>query len=367
MIAAVTKKVVVGMSGGVDSSVAAALLKNQGFLVLGVFLRFGNDDSENKSLADAKKVCDLLKISLVEVSAAADFRKKIINYFLEEYQAGRTPNPCVLCNKEMKFHLLFQKMKELGADYAATGHYARIMKHETRNTQQKKYGLFRAKDEKKDQSYFLYRLNQTDLSKILFPLGEYAKEEVRELAKEHHLPVSEKKESQDVCFVKDNDLVEFLNENLDSSPGNIITAKGQVVGKHQGLPRYTIGQRKGINIGGTGPYFVVKKNVTENSLVVTNCESDSTLFSKDILVGDANFIPSGIKFPVEVGVKTRYRQKEAYGIIEKYKVESNKYKADKKNILYQVTFQEPQKAIAPGQSAVFYANDGEVIGGGIII
>jgi len=355
------KKVILGMSAGVDSTVAAFLLQKQGFEVVGVFMHFWKEESldktaENKccsleSYQELKKICQQLKIKLVTVNVAREFRKEIVGYFLKEYENGRTPNPCVVCNREIKFKFLLQKMLEIKADYLATGHYALI------KNKNGLYKLFEAKDKEKDQTYFLYNLNQKQLAKILFPVGGYKKSEIRQLAKKFNLSVHSKKESQDICFVA-KDVNSFLQKYLKLKKGKIVNQEGKVVGEHLGLPLYTFGQRKGINIGGDGPYYVSGKDFQKNILQVTNCKDDRALLSHGVELEKANWI-SGLapKIPMKVRLRTRYRNPLVSAIIESHNV---------KRKTLNVSFDRPQKNIAPGQSVVFYGKGGEVFGGGVI-
>jgi tRNA-specific 2-thiouridylase len=365
------KKVIVGLSGGVDSSVTAAILKKQGFDVFGVFMLFWQDKrtKANPALRDAKKVATILGIPLKIVDAKKRFRESVVKYFLEEYQSGRTPNPCVFCNEFMKFDVLSREMIDTGADFVATGHYARLRreipnpksqapnKFQIRNSKSKTVvKLFKAKDESKDQSYFLYRLKQTQLVRTLFPLGEYKKEEVKKMAREFGLPVADKKESQDVCFIKDNDTRKFLEDNLKLKKGEIIDTEGNILGTHRGSALYTIGQRKGIEIGGTGPYYVLEKDLKKNRLIVTNEPGTTGLYSSRITVEKTVFPAGRPKLPVEAYMKTRYRETPSHAIIK-----------NKEGGVLEIVFKEPQRAVTSGQSAVFYAKNGEVVGGGIII
>lgn len=345
------------MSGGVDSSVAAAILKKEGFNVAGLFMDFwkekGCPGGNKKSLEDAKKVAKILDIPLKIIKAQNIFKKKVVGYFLEEYKNGKTPNPCVFCNENIKFRILLDEMKKAKADLVATGHYALIC----RSGSGKKgfFQLFQAKDENKDQSYFLYRLNAKDLSRIIFPLGCYKKEEIRKMARDFKLPVFDKAESQNTCFIKDDNTARFLKDNLKLKKGEITDRNGKVLGFHGGLSLYTMGQRKGIDIGGTGPYYVSDKDIKNNKLIVTNNPKDTVLYAKEIYVKKANWIKNDINFPFLALVKTRYRQKSAYAIIKK-----------EKKGLYKIEFKIPQRAVSPGQSAVFYSKNGGVLGGGII-
>jgi tRNA-specific 2-thiouridylase len=345
------KKVVVAMSGGVDSSLTAAILKKRGYKVIGVFINFGSycEKSNTESAKSAKNVAEIIGIPLHILDVKEKFKEKVINYFLEELEKGKTPNPCVVCNKEIKFKILLKKMLSLKADYAATGHYAQIQ-YDLEN-----YHLSKAKDKTKDQSYFLYRLNQKQLSRILFPLGDYTKTEVRKMAKRMKLPVYDKKESQDICFIPEKGYENFLAKMLKPKKGKILDLKGSVLGTHRGLPFYTLGQRKGIELGGKGPYYVIRKNFKRNEIIVTNKKEDVELFSQKILIKKVNWIEKDLKFPLKALVRTRYRNPLVGAIIRS---------AGSK---CEVELEEPQRAVTSGQSAVFYSTKGDVIGGGTIV
>ena len=345
------------MSGGVDSSVAAFLLKKQGYDVFGIFMKFWADEAQKaenaccsyKSFLDAKKIADKIEIPLYTVNFKEDFKKIIVDDFISQYKNCITPNPCVACNKYIKFDLLLQKAKSLGADFLATGHYVKITKGKNGI-----YHLLKSKDKEKDQSYFLYNLKQEQLKYLLFPVSGFRKSEVKEIAKENKLEVYKKPESQEICFVSDNNLDLFLKKYLKINNGNIIDINNKkIIGTHQGLPLYTIGQRKGIGLSG-GPYYVVSKDKKKNILFVTNKKNDPKLFFNQLEISKVNFISDKKqKFPQEVKVKIRYRAKEVLGILKK---EKNKY------ILQ---FSKPVLAATKGQSAVFYKKQ-EVVGGGII-
>jgi tRNA-uridine 2-sulfurtransferase len=361
------KRVIVGMSSGVDSSVAAALLKKQGYDVVGVFMHFWkepaqNDLVENKccsleSLEDARKVCQILGIPLYTANVEKEFKKEVVDYFLFEYAAGRTPNPCVACNEYIKFNVLFRKMLEMEGDFVASGHYSIVKKGADR-----KLHLFQGKDEEKDQSYFLYNFNQKQLAKILFPVGEYKKAQIRAMAKKMKLPVFNKDDSQGLCFTPEKYPENFLRRNLTLRKGKTLNTSGKTVGQHEGLPLYTIGQRRGINIGGDGPYYVVDKDIEKNILIVTNKEKDPAMFRKEMEVEKVNWIISEPELPTGIFVKNRYRKPAVSAIIKPKEVKSQKSKVKS----YLVEFAEPQQAISPGQSAVFYTKKGEVLGGGRI-
>jgi tRNA-specific 2-thiouridylase len=354
------KRVIVGMSAGVDSSAAAAILKKQGYDVVGVFMHFWKEPGQDafrdnkccsiESQQDARKVAQILDIPLYTANVAKEFKKEVVDYFLKEIKAGKTPNPCVVCNERIKFNFLFKKMLEMDADYVATGHYAKIKKVG------RKYHLYTSSDEEKDQTYFLYCLTQKQLARILFPVGKYKKAEVRKIAQKSKLPVFNKDDSQGICFTPEKSPAEFIKRNLKLSVGDIVLTSGQKIGTHEGLELYTVGQRKGINIGGTGPYYVVSRNFKNNQLVVTNNENDPAIHKKTMLVEIKKWIVEKPKFPLKINVKIRYRHPLVRAIIKKIK--SN---------LCEVEFLEPQKAVTPGQSAVFYTDRKEVLGGGIII
>jgi tRNA-specific 2-thiouridylase len=350
-------RVIVGMSGGIDSSVSAALLKYGRFLpdgrqvdVVGVMAKFGNS-GENDSEKNARLVAKQIDIPFYIVNLEKEFKKKVIDYFLKEYKAGNTPNPCVVCNKEIKFGLLMEKALKMGGDFIATGHYARIDNGK----------LLKGKNRGKDQSYFLCQLSQKQLNKILFPVGGYTKSEVRKLAKKFDLPFAEISESQEVCFVQ-NTTNEFLKKYLKTKPGEIVDKNGRVLGEHNGLWFYTIGQRRGIEVQ-QGPWYVVDKDLKKNVLIISKNEKD--LLKKELIVKNVNWVSgkepslcqgSGrqVKLPLSVKVKIRYKSEESEAII---------YKSKDKT--YKIIFKKPQKSITSGQSAVFYKKD-ELLGGGII-
>lgn len=343
------KKVVVAISGGVDSSVAAFLLKKEGYEVIGVFMRLGDNYMESESAARA--VCQKLDIKFFPVNLAEKFHDEIINYFLDAYRDGLTPNPCVKCNKLIKFGELLRVADELEADYLATGHYLKNKKVGDI------YRLYRGSDSQKDQTYFLYNLGQEQLVRILFPISEYQKDEVREIADREKLPYLVK-ESQDVCFLNKNGKIidhnDYLAEHLDQKPGPIKNMDGEILGEHKGLPFYTIGQRRGVEIGGTGPFYVAKCDYDTNTLYVVNDLNDPALFSSSLQVTEVNWV-SGVEpqMPYKCSSVFRYRHIPVDSIIEKIDNE------------YYVKFIEPQRAITRGQSIVFYDED-ELIGGGVI-
>lgn len=355
------KKVVLGMSGGVDSSVAAILLKEQGYDVIGVFMKNWEEKDENgvcmaeEDYKDVIAVAEQLEIPYYSVNFVKEYWDKVFTYFLDEYKKGRTPNPDVMCNKEIKFRAFLDYAMKLGADYVATGHYARII-HEEKDGKIKST-MLRGIDDNKDQTYFLCQLSQEQLEKVLFPLGEYTKPQIREIAEKYNLATAKKKDSTGICFIGERDFNKFLSQYLPAKGGNIVNTQGKVLGHHNGLMYYTIGQRKGIGIGntkeGTGePWFVVDKDLQKNELIVTQGDN-SVLYSKGLIATDFNFI-NEVQFPLECTVKFRYRQKDTKVVINK--LNENEY---------EVIFDEPQKAVTLGQIVVAY--DGEVcLGGGII-
>lgn len=333
------KRAIVAMSGGVDSSVAAALLKKgscpelgQRVDVVGIFLKLWPSFDEKRAQRVAKK----LGIPFYVFNFEKEFKKKVVDYFLKNYKLGLTPNPCVVCNKEIKFNLLFKKLK---TDYIATGHYVR----------RKGNKLLRGKDKEKDQSYFLWKINQKILKHTLFPVGDYTKTEVRKLAKKFKLPILDIPESQEICFVQTT-INDFLKRHLKPKPGKIVDVEGKTIGQHQGLHFYTIGQRKGIELP-KGPFYVLDKDIKRNLLIVTQNEKD--LYKKGLIVKSINWIGAP-KLPLKVMAKIRYRHKAAAATISK-----------QKNNRIKVIFSKPQRAITPGQSVVFYKKQ-EVLGGGII-
>ena len=364
-------KIAVAMSGGVDSSVVAKILKNQGHEVVGIFLHFwkeGGDsnDFENKccsaeALLDARRVADKIGIPLYTLNFAKIFKKSVVNNFLSEYKNGKTPNPCVRCNKLVKLGLLIKQAKKLGFDFVASGHYVCLKQ------KNKKFSMYAAKDKNKDQSYFLYTFNQKELAHLLFPLGDYTKIQVRQLAKKFKLPVAEKPESQEICFIPNKKHNEFLKRHLKLKPGLILSlarrparhmsgwGKGEVLGKHLGLPLYTIGQRKGIEIGGTGPYYAAKMDYKKNILYVVNNSNDKILYSNKLITKNVNWLSNDEpKLPLKCQAVIRYRHKPIKCIITK-----------DGNNSFLVKFSKPQRAITSGQSVVFYKKN-EVLGGGII-
>ncbi|MBI2355778.1 MAG: tRNA 2-thiouridine(34) synthase MnmA [Candidatus Doudnabacteria bacterium] len=360
------RKVVVGMSGGVDSSVSAAMLAKQGFDVIGVFMKNWSEDFGHygctwaEDAEDARKVAKLLDIPFYVWNFEKEYYEKVVEYFLREYKAGRTPNPDVMCNSEIKFKFFLDKALSLGANFVATGHYARIQKSKIKSQNDNlkvkiSYRLLKGADPAKDQSYFLYTLKQEQLSKVLFPIGEYKKSEVREMAKEFGLPNHAKKDSQGICFIGKINVREFLKEKIKAEAGEVVTTSGQILGMHQGLPYYTIGQREGIGIGGSGPYYVASKDFDSNRLLVTNDQNDPKLWKKEFTVTDVSWTDKAPKFPLNAGVSIRYHHPDFDATIDN----------DDDNDKLRIIFDQPQRAITPGQAAVIY-QDEELLGGGII-
>ena len=348
------KKVLLGMSGGVDSSVSALLLKEQGYEVIGTTLELfrGSSCCNTDTMLDAKNVCKQIGIDHFTFDFKDEFKEKVINDFINSYSINLTPNPCIECNKYLKFGVMWEKAKELGCDYIATGHYASTEYSE-------EYGrwvLKKSKAGRKDQSYVLWSIPKELLEHIVFPLNSFeSKDEIRKIAADNNLKVANKPDSEDICFIPDGDYKKFLENNSDIKPkeGNIVNTEGKVLGKHQGLYRYTIGQRRGLGISNPVPLFVLGFNPIKNELVVGE---EVKLYRKEIYVNDINLLLiDKLDRPEEVTVKTRYSSKEAKAIIEMYD----------ENII-KVTFDEPQRSITPGQSAVLYKGD-IVLGGGKII
>ncbi len=362
------QRIVVGLSGGVDSAVTALLLKRQGHEVVGIFMKNWEDDdndeycSSNQDFIDAAAVADVIGIEIEHINFAADYKDRVFAEFLREYQAGRTPNPDILCNAEIKFKAFLDHAFALGADKIATGHYARV-RH---NTPTGLYELLKGVDNSKDQSYFLHRLTQAQLSQSLFPIGELKKTEVRRIADEAGLPNARKKDSTGICFIGERPFREFLNRYIAKAPGPIKTDQGRKIGEHQGLSFYTLGQRQGLGIGGIkekgaqrgggdhSPWFVARKDMATNTLWVVQGHDHPWLLSSDLQFDDASWTSSASPTLGECFAKTRYRQADA----------SCQFEAMGEGG-FALSFSEPQWAVTPGQSAVLY--DGEVcLGGGVI-
>ncbi len=340
------KVVVVAMSGGVDSSVAALLLIKQGYQVIGLTMKIGL--FSKKSIRQAKRVCQKLGIPHCVVDLRQKFIEKIIKPFCREYFSGRTPNPCVRCNEYIKFGLLLKKARAMGANYLATGHYARLLQ---RN---KEINLLKGKDKNRDQSYFLYRLTQKQLKYILFPVGDLTKGDVKNIAKKNKLLVANRPESQEICFIPENNYRQFLKKKCSqkSKPGQILNLQGQISGKHQGIAFYTIGQRKGLGVFRSQPVYVVKISQKKNAVLIGQKKD---LYQKELIVEDLSWLVGRPpKLPVAVMAKIRYKHQPVrarVSLLSRDRVE--------------VKFKRAQRAITPGQSVVFYQNS-RIIGGGII-
>ncbi len=357
-------KVIVGMSGGVDSSVAALLLQQQGYAVEGLFMKnWEEDDTEEfcsaaTDVADAQAVCDKLNIPLHTVNFAAEYWDNVFTYFLSEYRAGRTPNPDILCNKEIKFKCFLQFAEALGADYIATGHYAR--KRKLNSADGESWALATGVDLNKDQSYFLYTLGQAQLSKTLFPIGDYHKPHIRELAAQAGFINHAKKDSTGICFIGERKFKTFLNTYIPAHPGDMQTPDGHIVGHHDGLMFYTIGQRQGLNIGGRAdasdePWYVLAKDLANNILIVGQGHDHPLLYQSRLTCQQCHWVSGKApKLPFHGQAKIRYRQPAQACELTQLDATQD-----------QVVFSTPQRAITPGQAVVFY--DGEIcIGGGTI-
>ena len=353
------KKVVIGMSGGVDSSVAAYLLKEQGYDVIGVTMQIWQEDKDYtereggccslSAVDDARRVANKIGIPFYVMNFRDSFKEKVIDYFVQEYIDGKTPNPCIACNKHLKFDELLRKAQGIGADYVATGHYAKIEQDENG-----RYLLIRSDDDRKDQTYALYNFTQEQLAHTLTPCGEYTKDRIRETAKEIGLSVYNKKDSEEICFIPDNNHGRYISEArpLEVVPGNFVDKNGNVLGQHKGIVYYTIGQRKGLGIALGRPVFVTDINPRTNE-VVLGPEED--IFKTDLVAKDVNFIPfDKLEEPITVEAKVRYSGKPAEAVISPLR--DGKVK---------VRFKEKQRAITKGQSVVFYQGN-KVVGGGII-
>ncbi|MBR6186679.1 MAG: tRNA 2-thiouridine(34) synthase MnmA [Clostridia bacterium] len=348
-------RVVVGMSGGVDSAVSALLLKRQGYDVIGVFMKNWNEDNEDgvctaeSDWRDVRDVCDRIGIPYYAVDFAKEYWDRVFTLFLNEYKAGRTPNPDVLCNREIKFKAFLDFAMKAGAEKMATGHFVQT---------DAQGHLLRGTDSAKDQSYFLYMVHSEQLKKALFPVGGLTKAQVRSIAEEAGLPVSHKKDSTGVCFIGERNFKQFLKGFLPAQPGDMVTPEGEIVGRHDGLMYYTLGQRRGLGIGGRGDgrsFFVVDKDLKKNRLIVAQGEDHPLLYSRACLAADATFVSTPLPedVPCRLTAKFRYRQADQRVTVTRHQ-----------DTLHFV-FDEPQRAVTPGQSAVLYENE-KCLGGGII-
>ena len=337
------QRVAVAMSGGVDSSLAAFLLKEDGYEVSGVYMQLWSEPEYDTS--DLECTCQLLGVPLYKLDLDAEFQSLVIDDFCREYGLGRTPNPCVVCNRHIKFGLLLDRVFQMGADYLATGHYARI-EHSPDG-----YRLLKAIDPSKDQSYFLYTLGQRELQHLLLPVGNHRKVEVRRLAAKLGLPATSRHDSQDVCFIPDNDYRSFIAKHILLEPGDIVDTNGQVLGKHKGLAQYTVGQRRGLELASNKPLYVIKLDATQNRLVVSTKDQ---LLSNALLVSKLSWVSGRApKEPINITAKIRYKSPEVTATVPFG------------DGVAEVNFNQPQWAITPGQAIVFYQGDA-VLGGGVI-
>lgn len=367
------KKVFVAMSGGVDSSAAVFLLKKKGYDVIGIFMRCYNlDGCAERDAEDARRVAEKLRIPFYVWDFEKEYKKKVVDYMIEGYRMGITPNPDVMCNREIKFGLFLKKALDTGADYIATGHYIRATcnkRHETKkeNHATCRMSLAAARDTSKDQSYFLWTLTQAQLKHCLFPIGDYLKSEVREIASKAGLPTAEKKDSQGICFLGKVTLADFLKQYIPEKRGAVLNSDGKKIGEHDGVQFYTIGQRhlgiKNYELGIRGqckikPHYVSEKDIKTNTLIVAEGKDNPALYRKEIELTDVNLINPAIRnsqFAIPVLARVRYRQPLVSAVFIIH------------NSKFIIRFDSPVKFVAPGQSAVFYAKNGEMLGGGVIV
>jgi len=348
------KKVLVAMSGGIDSSVSAALLKQKGFEVVGIYMKMLPDSSQknhDQSEQMSAQTADSLGIEHFSIDLSQKFKSQIIDYFVKEYSQGRTPNPCVKCNPYLKFNVLLEESKKIGADYIATGHYVRIEK----KSNSPEFYIKKGRDKKKDQSYFLYLLNQRHIQKALMPLGSKKKEQVVKKAQELNLPKAQGRESQEICFIPENDYVSFLRKRSSNGfkPGPILDSQGNILGEHQGYVRFTIGQRRGLGLAAAHPLYVLDINPNTNEIIVG---PEKSLYKKTLTADEINWVSGKLlKSPLTVKAQIRYNHTPQKALVR-----------PKGSDLIQVEFEEPQRAVTPGQSVVFY--DGDILlGGGTIM
>jgi tRNA-specific 2-thiouridylase len=337
-------KVAVALSGGVDSAAAALLLKEAAYEVIGIHMRLWESPRFDYQAHRVENICRILGIPYHQVDLQKEFESRVVDYFCREYQQGRTPNPCVACNQHVKFGLLLDKALSLGADYLATGHYAKV--EHSRDS----HRLFKAADTRRDQSYFLYTLTQEKLGHVLFPLGEHSRDEVKQMAKQAGLPTATKS-SQDICFISQKNYGAFLSQRFSTQPGDIVDSQGKKLGQHQGIAFYTIGQRHGLGLASGKPLYVIRIEPKSNRIVLGH---EKELYSQKLTAQKLNWISGKVpREPVAVKAKIRYKSKEA---------EATLFPRDDS---VDVHFAQPQKAVTPGQAIVFYNLD-EVLGGGII-
>lgn len=355
------KTVVVGMSGGVDSSVAAYLLKQQGYHVIGVTMQIWQEEAREEvsgkagccglsAVEDARRVAQELEIPYYVMNFKQEFKGAVIDYFIAQYLQGKTPNPCIACNRYVKWESLLQRSMEIGADYIATGHYARILL-----LKNGRYTLQQSVTAAKDQTYALYNLTQYQLSHTLMPIGQYTKDKVREIAEKIHIPVAHKKDSQEICFIPDHDYAKFIKENTtqEIKEGNFVDTSGNIIGRHKGITCYTVGQRKGLNLAMGYPVFVVKIKPETNEVVIGNANE---VYEKKLYANQVSWMSiEQLKEPKRVWAKIRYNHKGAMATIQKVDTD-----------VIECIFEEPQRAIAPGQAVVFYEDD-YVVGGATIL